>query len=183
MKQEAEVDIEAIHKATRIGVFGSDEFMQVYAPEALKDEDVNRIVVDMCKSFDNVMQAVCEHYGITTEELRSGGKAAALVDARSILAYACRLIPGSTVRVRLVASSVNIMEPCLSWLNVLRTVCPCLRWQDRCFPNRPENRTSQPRPLSLQVVFLPAGYRTFPTLSLHSLYGCKIPYPAVSLRC
>ncbi|NGX43429.1 MAG: hypothetical protein K940chlam7_01726 [Chlamydiae bacterium] len=62
-------------------------------------------------------------------------KTAALVDARSILAYACRLIPGSTVRVRLVASSVNIMEPCLSWLNVLRTVCPCLRWQDRCFPN------------------------------------------------
>ncbi len=97
MKSEAEVDIEAIRKATRIGVFGSDEFVHIYAPEILKSEDVDRIEVDICKSFDNAIKTVCNHYDITTEELQGEGKTTSLVDARSILAYACRLIPGSSL--------------------------------------------------------------------------------------
>ena len=37
------------------------------------------------------------HIDIAIEELRGAGKGASLVDARSVLAYASRLIPGSSL--------------------------------------------------------------------------------------
>ena len=54
---------------------------------------------------------------------------------------------------------------------------------DSCVRPYPSQRLGFPLYAGSLLSPVPAGKRSFPTLSLQSLYRCKDPYPAASLRC
>lgn len=97
MKMESGADDETIRKASRVGVLGTEDFIRVYASESIEEVQNNPTITEEFNSLDEVVQAVCQYFGVTIDELRGSGRGSLLVDARSIIAYVCRLISGTSL--------------------------------------------------------------------------------------
>jgi REP element-mobilizing transposase RayT len=95
-KIDAERDIEDIQKASRLGVYGTNEFVRLYAPEVSLQSE--KIYAQSSKlSFDEILKLVCVRFDLSFEQLRGSCKAKSHVDGRAVLARACQLVEGSSL--------------------------------------------------------------------------------------
>lgn len=98
-RMEAEVDAGAIHKAFRVGAYGSEQFCEVFAPEGseLPARSRPHLLPD-AGNMSALSSAVCSHFSVTLQELQSPAKMRQLVSARAVLARAAQLTPGLGLR-------------------------------------------------------------------------------------
>jgi chromosomal replication initiation ATPase DnaA len=82
-KMEAAEDVEALYRASRMGIFGSEEFVKIQAPEINKEALENSHTQGV--SIDLAINLVCGRFKTNIEALQSSLKTKVLVDARSVL--------------------------------------------------------------------------------------------------
>jgi putative transposase len=92
---EARVDIKEIHKATRIGVYGTDEFVNIYAPDAFEINKKSLSFIEI--SIENWIEKVNKRFNVSLEDLSGSSKSKILIDARSVLAHGSKLIEGGSL--------------------------------------------------------------------------------------
>ena len=94
-KLEAESDTKEIRRAGRIGVYGTDEFVRIYAPDTFEKVKDSQILVKL--SIEEIIQRVCVRLNLSLEQLSGSGKSKAEVDGRSVLARASQLVEGGSL--------------------------------------------------------------------------------------
>ena len=94
-KIDAEVDINDIFKASRIGVYGSKEFENIYLEEGTNFDTGKNVKLDM--SLEDAICNICKHFNVCKEDLSSPSKNKKVVNARSALALIGRLAESLTL--------------------------------------------------------------------------------------
>ena len=96
-KIDANLDSKDIQKAFRIGVYGSEEFEEIYADN---DEEniVEKEIEQKQVTVGQLVDEVCSRCKVNLDELRSSDKRRELVNARKVLARSAQLIGGLNLR-------------------------------------------------------------------------------------
>lgn len=89
-QNDAAVDLEEIEKASRSGVYGSEEFRRSFVAVMRSKEQLTE---EIC-SIDNLITALCGRFGVTPEQLGSSEKTRQVVDARATFARTAQLLHG-----------------------------------------------------------------------------------------
>ena len=89
-KVDATDDKKEIERASRLGVFGSQEFRRAFLVTSRSDQQPT----DEICSTETLLKAICERFGITANQMSSGEKTRQVVDARATLARAAQALSG-----------------------------------------------------------------------------------------
>ena len=91
------IDHQELVKAFRTGVYGCEEFAEIYAEANTKDF-LEHSFEENFTNIEMLVEAVCKQFNISIDELRSAEKRRELVMARSVCARAAQLIKGLELR-------------------------------------------------------------------------------------
>jgi len=89
-KVEIAYDKTEIERASRLGVFGSQEFSRIFVTTSHSRKEP----ADKKNSIEILVKAICERFGITAKQISSSEKTRQIVDARATLARITQLLPG-----------------------------------------------------------------------------------------